>query len=623
LELRPGRPSGPWSSLRPGAAETVTGLHRRKDGSTFPVEARLALIATPEGEYFIATVRDVTAQHAAEQNLRLYGRAFDASGEAIMVTDAANRIVSVNPAFTDVTGYNASEVLGQDPRILASGRHDAEFFRRMWESIESSGHWRGELWNRRKSGEVFPELAHISAVRDEGGRITHHVAVFSDISERKAAENRISFLAQHDILTRLPNRALMHDRLSQALAGAQRNLEQVALLFADLDRFKNVNDSLGHHVGDLLLQAVAERLNHCVRRGDTVSRVGGDEFLIILPGVREVDAPARVARKALQSLSRPYVIEGHEIAITPSIGISVYPDDGSDIETLMRNADAAMYEAKQRGRGQFEFFTADMNARARERINLEITLRRVLERELFALHYQPQIEITSGRVVGIEALLRWQDPELERVPTPRLIEVAEESGLMTVLGERVLRCACAQSLEWQKSGVRVPIAVNISSLQLRQPGFRDRIAEILRSTGLDASRLELEITEGALLQDIDGVRAVTDELAALGLELVIDDFGSSYSSLQVLKGFRIHKLKIAQSLVRGIPDDAESAAMASAILGLGKSLGLRVLAEGVETEAQLAFLRAHGCHEVQGYLFGRPLPPEEFLAWLRGRDAGG
>jgi diguanylate cyclase (GGDEF)-like protein/PAS domain S-box-containing protein len=618
LECRP-RPDGPWSTLAPGQTATLSGIHRRKDGSTFPVEARLALIHSPQGDYFVATVRDVSVQRAAEQNMRLYTRVFEASGEAILVTDAANRILTVNRAFCDVTGYEPAEVVGRDPKMLASGRHDAEFYRRMWESLKNSGHWRGELWNRRKNGEVYPELAHISAVRDAQGLATHYIAVFSDISERKAAESRISFLAQHDMLTRLPNRSLMHDRLSQAIANAQRSREHVALLFADLDRFKNINDSLGHQVGDLLLQAVAERLLHCVRRGDTVSRVGGDEFILILPGIREASAAAQVARKALQSLSRPYLIEGHEISITPSIGISVYPDDGADIDTLVRNADAAMYEAKQRGRGQFQFFTADMNARAMERIQLEAALRRVLEGERFTLHFQPQVDILTGAVVGIEALLRWREPELEAVPTPRLIAIAEECGLISALGDRVLRRACSQAREWEREGLAMPVAVNVSPLHLRQPGFRDRLAEILAETGLAPARLELEVTEGALLEDVEGTRALTGELAALGLELVIDDFGSGYSSLSVLEGFRVHKLKIYQSLLRGVPGNPQSEAMVRAILGLGASLGLRVLAEGVENEAQVAFLKQHGCHEAQGYLFARPQPPGDFLRWLKAR----
>jgi diguanylate cyclase (GGDEF)-like protein/PAS domain S-box-containing protein len=619
LECRPGRAKGPWSTLQPGQTATVSGLHRRKDGSTFPVEARLALIHTPTGDYFIATVRDVSAQREAEQDMRLYATVFEASGEAILVTDAQNRILSVNRAFSQITGYEAAEVVGRDPKLLASGRHDAEFYRHLWKSLKTTGQWRGELWNRRKNGEVFPELAHISVVRDRQGVPTHYIALFSDIGERKAAESRISFLAQHDMLTRLPNRALMHDRLSQAMAAAQRSHGHVALLFADLDRFKNINDSLGHHVGDLLLQAVAERLVHCVRRGDTVSRVGGDEFILILPGIRDASAAAQVARKALQSLSRSYLIEGHEISITPSIGISVYPDDGNDIDTLVRSADAAMYEAKQHGRGQFQFFTADMNARAMERIRLEAGLRRVLDGERFTLHYQPQVDIVTGRLMGIEALLRWQDPELDAVPTPRLIAIAEECGLISALGERVLRRACSQARAWEREGLQVPIAVNVSPLHLRQPGFRDRLAEILAETGLSAARLELEVTESALLQDAEGTHALTDELATLGLELVIDDFGSGYASLSVLEGFRVHKLKIYQILLRSVPGNPQSEAMVTAILGLGASLGLRVLAEGVENEAQIAFLKSRGCHEAQGYFFARPQSAEEFLRWARSR----
>lgn len=620
-ECRPGRPAGPWSTMRSGDTATFSGVHRRKDGSTFPVEARLALIPGPRDDYFIATVRDVTAQRASEQSMRLYAEVFEASGDAILVTDAANRIVSVNRAFSQVTGYEPAEVLGQDPKILASGRHDADFFRRMWESLNTAGHWRGELWNRRRNGEVFPELAHISMVRDTGGVATHYIAVFSDISERKAAESRISYLAQHDILTRLPNRTLMHDRLSQAIANAQRSRDHVALLFADLDRFKSVNDSLGHHVGDLLLQAVSERLLHCVRRGDTVSRVGGDEFILILPGIREASAAAQVARKTQQSLSRPYLLEGHEVSITTSIGISVYPEDGADIDTLVRNADAAMYEAKQRPRGQFQFFTADMNARAMERMGLEAALRRVLEEEHLALHYQPQLDILTSRVVAVEALLRWQDPELQAAPTPRLISIAEEGGLICALSDRVLRRACSQAREWEAQELGMPVAVNVSPLYLRQPGFRDRVADILKETGLAPSRLELEVTEGALLDDTETTRALSDELAALGLELVIDDFGSGYASLSVLEGFRVHKLKIYQSLLRAVPGDPRSEAMVTAILGLGTSLGLRVLAEGVETGAQLEFLKRHGCHEAQGFLFARPQPPEELLHWLKTRPA--
>lgn len=568
--------------------------------------------------HVIATGIDVTETRTAEAELRLAARVFEHAGEAIMVTDADNRIVKVNPAFTAITGYSAAEVLGETPARFKSGRHDAAFYQAMWRSLSETDAWEGEIWDRRRDGVVYPKWLTISAMRDNQGELRHYVALFTDISERKRSEERIRHLAEHDSLTGLPNRSLLQDRLRQAMARAEREHARLALLFVDLDRFKLVNDSLGHAVGDALLQEVAHRLQSTVRASDTVSRQGGDEFLILLADIEQNEDAGRVAQKMLEVLSEPCHLASHELRITPSIGISLYPDDSVDLETLIKSADIAMYQAKESGRHTYQFYTGDMNQRAAERLSVEIGLRRALEKGEMLLHYQPQIDLASGRIVGLEALLRWRHPEQGLIPPGQFIPIAEDSGLIVPIGEGVLHEACRQSLAWRAAGLpAVPIAVNLSAAQFRKPGLESLLRDILAATGLPPALLELELTERIVMNQEEETVAILGRLHALGVRLSIDDFGTGYSSLSYLKRFPIQKLKVDQSFVRDVANDSNDAAIVRGIVSLAHSLGLGVIAEGVETREQRDFLRELGCEQAQGYYFSRPLPPDEIETLLR------
>jgi diguanylate cyclase (GGDEF)-like protein len=438
-----------------------------------------------------------------------------------------------------------------------------------------------------------------------------------DITERTLSEQRAAYLAQHDGLTGLPNRNLLHDRIQRALVAAARNQTRVGILFIDLDRFKTINDSLGHQVGDRLLQAVAQRLLSCVREGDTVARQGGDEFVVVLPSLNDAEDAARVAQKIREQLPQSFVIEQQEFNVTPSIGICLYPDDGSDVETLKRHADTAMYQAKEGGRNTYRFFTGRMNEAAQERMLLENNLRRAIRHKEFKLHYQSQIDLASGKIVGVEALVRWQHPDKGLIEPSYFIPVAEDTGLIVSLGEWVLNEACREARGWQVSGQPpVKVTVNLSARQFRERDLVGTVRGALDSAELDPSCLELELTESVVMEDADSTITTLEDLSNLGVQLAIDDFGTGYSSLSYLKRFPIDKLKIDQSFVRDVTNDPEDAAIASAIIALARSLNVKVIAEGVETEEQLAFLREHGCEEGQGFYFARPVPGHEFARFL-------
>ncbi len=566
----------------------------------------------------VTTIADITARRDNEEQLQLAWTVFRNSVEAIIITDARQRILSVNRAFTDVTGYSADEALGMTPRLLKSGHQDRSFYEAMWRDIESHGFWQGEIHDRRKDGTLYPSALSISAVHDKAGRITHYVAVFSDITERKASEARIAFLAQHDSLTGLPNRALLHDRLDQALANAARRGKRIALLFLDLDRFKTINDSLGHMMGDQLLQGVAVRLSSCIRDTDTVSRQGGDEFLIVLTDVEVPDDAARVAEKILDRLRPPFDIDGQQLGTSFSIGIALYPEDGNTPESLMKNADTAMYHAKENGRNTYRFFDERMNVNALERLYLENGLRRALENEEFALYYQPQVDLASGRIIGMEALLRWFSGVMGGISPARFIPLAEECGLIVPIGEWVLQTACRQARQWQEEGLpAIPVAVNLSALQFRRADIVTTVSRALTESGLEGCWLELELTESLLMQSGPEVEATLGRLKALGVRLSIDDFGTGYSSLAYLKRFPVDRLKIDQSFVRDITEDPDDAAIVRAIIQLGRSLRLEVIAEGTETPEQMDFLRYERCTAAQGYLFAPPLPAEAVTELLR------
>ena len=562
----------------------------------------------------LGVYQDVTERRQAREKERQAAKVFESTQEGIMITDLNGKILTVNPAFTEITGYAEADVVGKSPRILKSGRHEPAFYAAMWTSLESTGCWQGEVWNRRKSGDIYPEWLTVSSVTDDSGTVVNYVAVFSDISLLKVSQEQLERLAHHDPLTGLPNRLMFRDRLEHAMQRADRARTQLALLFLDLDRFKRVNDSLGHTVGDDLLRSVAERLSKVLRRDDTLARLGGDEFTVLIEGLSEGDHAAHIAEKLVDALIEPFLVQGHELVVGASIGISIYPRDARSTETLLRNADAAMYRAKDAGRNTFCFYSEEMTTTALERVLLEGQLRRAIEQGELLLHYQPQVDLSSGQVIGVEALVRWRHPEHGVLSPDRFIPIAEDSGLIVPLGDWVLRSACAQGKAWLDSGIDFGrVCVNIAGLQLRRGRLRDSVQRILAETGLPPERLELEITESFIMgqpkQNVD----LLISLRKFGVALAIDDFGTGYSSLAHLKQIPIDKLKIDQSFIRDLPDDDNDSAIARAVIALGHSLQFKVIAEGVENTAQQEFLQSAGCDQAQGFLYRRPVPAEALL----------
>jgi len=591
---------------------------RRKSGEVFWASLSLSLIRDehnhPTG--IIGYLTDITDRLAAEERLHLNARIFEQADEGIVITDAEERIVSINAAFSRITGYEAHEVLGQTPRLLKSGHHDAAFYRDMWSRILTTGSWQGEIWDRRKNGDEYPKWASIAAVKNSQGAITHYFSIFTDITERKRAEERIHYLAYYDPLTDLPNRSLVMKLIDQALAEARRNRLHGALLFVDLNRFKNINDTLGHAVGDQLLKEAAQRFRTALRTEDVVARIGGDEFIVALFDITRREHAGIVAQKLLGALDDPFLIEDHELRVSASIGISVYPQDGFDTDKLVRFADVAMYRAKQAGGGHL-YYSLEMNQRSLERLQIEAGLRRALDRNELLLHYQPKVDAFSGAITGGEVLVRWQHPERGLVPPNDFIPIAEETGLIIRLGTWVIEAACAQARAWRDAGLTVPrLAINVSAREFSShlPG---RIAAVLARHRLPAGQIELEITESMLMHSTGKVVEVMDAFHTMGVSLALDDFGTGFSSLSYLKRFPIDTLKIDRSFVTDIPDDPNDCAIAGAIVSMAKQLQHRVVAEGVETPDQLAFLTSIGCHEYQGYLFSKPLPVAEFEALLR------
>ncbi|HRP96014.1 MAG TPA: EAL domain-containing protein [Rhodocyclaceae bacterium] len=562
--------------------------------------------------------RQADRDHENDQQRRLAQMVFRSTSEGITVTDTAGTIVEVNPAFEAITGYTRDEVLGRNPRMLQSGRQDREFYAGMWQALLKAGQWRGEVWNRRKSGEIYPEWLTISAVRNGTGKISHYVGVFSDVSSVKEAQAQIEFLAHHDALTRLPNRALLLERLQHGLTHARRHGQRLAVMLLDLDRFKNVNDSLGHPVGDELLQEIGRRISAQIRADDTLARLGGDEFVLLLEDEASIAGIEAVARKLLGVLAKPVVVGKHALTITASIGISVYPEDGDDADTLLRNADGAMYEAKKQGRNGYAFFAPELAAGALERLVMESALRTAVARNELVLHYQPQVDLESGRLVGVEALVRWPHPELGLVSPGQFVPLAEEIGLIADIGLWVLDEACAQMVRWRSQGVDVPrVAINLSAQQLRNDALVEAVAGALQRHALRAEQLELELTESMIMEHPEYAKRVLEGLRRLGVQVAVDDFGTGYSSLAYLKLLELDRLKIDQSFVRDIGTDPNDEAITRAVIALANSLGLETVAEGVEHLSQVEFLRAEGCDAAQGYHFGRPLPADELTACLR------
>ncbi|RFC41075.1 MAG: PAS domain S-box-containing protein/diguanylate cyclase (GGDEF) domain-containing protein [Candidatus Nitrotoga sp. CP45] len=553
-----------------------------------------------------------------EKQLRLFAHIFNSVHEGIIVTDADKNMLFINPAFSTITGYSANDLIGKNLNLLHLGlMNDAFNHDDTWCSINETGCWQGEMVGRRKNDESYAECLSISTMKNDRGEINYYVGVFSDISERKAAEERMAYVVLHDFLTNLPNGLLLQDRLAQAISHAGREKHKVAVMCLDLDHFKAINDMLGHLVGDKLLQEVAKRISSVSRASDTVSRRGGDEFVIILPDLETVDDATDIAVKLIDAISGLCMIDGNEIKITTSIGISIFPEDGCDGDSLIKYADAAMYHAKKNGRNNYQFFTNEMNQLALERMSIERKLCHAIEQQGFCLHYQPQVNLRSGRIIGVEALLRWNNPEIGMVPPEYFIPIAEETGLIIPIGEWVLREACRQNSEWRMLGLpKISVAVNLSAVQFRQNNFGEMIKEILCEYGLDPSGLELEITESAVMHNAEASIALLLELKAMGLKLAVDDFGTGYSSLSYLKRFPIDKLKIDQSFVRDITVDSDDAVIVSTIINMARTLKLKVIAEGVETAEQLSFLKHQECDEIQGYYFSKPMPPEKINSLL-------
>ncbi|NDP47822.1 MAG: EAL domain-containing protein [Sulfuriferula multivorans] len=550
--------------------------------------------------------------------LQLLAKVFEHSAEAIMITDADNRIIEVNHSFTDMTGYTLVDAQGQNPSMLASGRTTPEEYRAMWQSILTDNFWQGEIWSARKDGSLHPIRLSISTVQGEGNAIENYIGSFTDISEHQAATEQIHHLAYHDTLTGLANRLSLQGRLEQALASAKRDNKHVAVLFIDLDRFKDINDSLGHQTGDRLLIEVANRLKAKVRETDIVARLGGDEFVVVLTDIKTA-AVAMWTDKILVSLDKTYHIESYQLNVSASIGVAISPEDGDDINSLMKHADAAMYHAKSAGRNNVQFFTRSITQASFERIELGHAMNRALEQRQFVLHYQPLVDFATGNIISLEALVRWQHPVKGLIPPDKFIPIAEETGFIEPLGLWVLNEALHQLALWRASGIAttVRMGINLSVHQLRMHALPETIGNLLVQHQLTPPDLELEITESAAMQNPQVTTEILGRLRAMGVELAIDDFGTGYSSLSYLKLLPIHRLKLDRSFVRDIEHDPNDAAICSATIAMAHSLSLSVVAEGVETHAQRDFLGTLGCDILQGYLFSRPLPAAELEAFLR------
>ena len=606
-----------WESVKRLGSLHYETRYQRSDHETFPVEVHANHLAFDEQEFYIAIVHDISNRHESERRLRQSATVFECSAEAIVITDTQGTVIDVNPAFSRILGYSREQVIGRKPSLWKSELYDETFYRAMWTSIIDTGQWRGEIINRNRDGSVTPELVAINTVYNEYGEPASYVAIYTDISQIKESQGQLAHMAHHDPLTNLPNRILFHERLQHALDRASRRDGSVAVIFVDLDHFKHVNDSLGHSYGDRLLIEVAEVLSSRLRHEDTVARIGGDEFTILIEEVSDRNRLTSVIEKIIEAFDREFVLGDSTIRVTPSLGISISPNDGMEAETLMRNADAAMYRAKSLGRNTYEFYTEELTALATRRIHIDGALRKAIQDAEFHLAYQPQIDLTTGRIVGMEALVRWNSPLLGPMPPEQFLPIAEDSGLILPLGEWILSEACRQAREWLDAGI-LPgtLAVNISGVQVRRGDLVDVVRRVLQDSGLPSDKLELELTESFIMGESQNAIRILQDLRDLGVTLAVDDFGTGYSSLAYLKSLPIHLLKIDKSFIRDIPEDTNDMAITRAVIALAKSLNLGLVGEGVETEIQRRFLLEEGCQFGQGFLFHRPLPAIEMQALL-------
>lgn len=613
------------------AAEWMRAVHQRR---MFSIQYRFQsnqnqlrwVVAQAEAELddngsllgYVGTITDITNLKLNEERLQQAAAVFECTREGVMILDKHCSIILVNHAFSEITGYSVDEIMGKKPSIMRSGRHNDHFYQDMWTAINTTGHWQGEIWNRRKDGSIYPELMSISIVRGNANQIINYVGVFADISKLKASESELEFRAYHDPLTQLPNRVLLQSRLKHALDIAKRKSKKLAVLMLDLDRFKDVNDSFGHLAGDDLLQQVASKLLSRLRGVDTICRLGGDEFTVLLEDIPHPESAARVASEIIMALGEPWTLNsGSDVRIGVSIGIALYPQHGRSAEALMQQADTALYKAKNEGRNRYKYFSEELTRMARDRMDIEIRLRHAIEKNELLLYYQPQIDINSGKIIGAEALVRWRMITGEIVPPMRFIPIAEETGLITSIGNWVIREVCRQGKIWIDRGFpKIQIAANVSPHQFLYSDINEIITSALLNSGFPAHCLELEITESALMQREDEAIGILRHLHSLGVQIAIDDFGTGYSSLAYLKKLPVDVLKIDKSFVDYIPEQRDDREIASTIIAMAKNLGMKVLAEGVENSQQLEFLKSRACDFYQGYLVSRPLPPDEFEQFL-------
>lgn len=600
----------------------IETIHRRKDGTFLDVEITTRAIILEGKPYIYASARDISDRKKAENELRKLSQAIEQSPSTIIITDLDGTIEYVNTAFELATGYTKAEAIGKNPRLFQSGKTPKNYYDEMWRELLGGNTWRGEFINKRKNGSEYIEVVKVAPIFQPDGRITHYIAIKEDVSEKKQAEERLNYLTNFDPLTGLPNSIQLEDRINYAIKLAKRNNGKFAVMFLDLDHFKDINDALGHKSGDKLLIQVAKRLQSVLRDEDTISRFGGDEFIFLLPNA-DADGVVHVVQKLLNIMTGTFVVDQNELIVTASIGIAVYPCDGTEHETLSKNADTAMYRAKHNGRNGYSFFTQSMQDNTVRNLQLTNALHHALEQNQLSVVYQPQVSTLDGRIIGAESLLRWNHPEFGNISPVEFIPLAEESGLILPIGEWVLRTAVQQFKDWMDNGFDpMIVAVNISAVQFRHPDLPGLVTKILNEVGLAPEYLEIELTEAAAMSNPDLACDIMENLHSQGIRMSIDDFGTGYSSLSYLKKFKVYKLKIDQSFVRDIHIDPDDKAIVKAIISMAHSLGLITIAEGVETIGQLEYLREQGCNEIQGYYYSKPLSPEPFEIFVQGKSAG-
>lgn len=613
-----------WEQMLAGKAWQGTFLNRRKNGQLYWEAATISAVRNLQGEitHFVAVKEDITERRSTEEQLRLNAAVFETTNEGIMITSPDAKIISVNPAFTEITGYSSAEVIGKTPQVFQSGRQNKTFYSDMWKTLERNDSWSGEVWNKRRNGDVYPQWLSIAAVRNSDAELEQYVAVFSDMTKRKADEEKIRLQANFDALTGLPNRIMLKHEIQRVLQYCKEQQSVCALLFIDLDRFKAVNDTLGHSVGDEMLQQVSQRLTSVIRNDDLLARFGGDEFVIVLPNIAAPEAAIQTADRAIEALRPPFQLANRTLYIGASVGISCYPSDAENGEAMLRHADMAMYLAKDNGRNQHQFFNTEMRDRVRSRTDMEHSMRHAIEHEEFELYYQPIYNCITHKVTAAEALIRWHHPEHGLISPAEFIPLAEDTGLIQPIGLWVFRQACEQLRTWKDLGIdNLAVSVNVSSSQ-RHMGFNAQVAaEIINTTGADPTNIIFEITESMFLESSTEAISWLNQLKALGAKLAIDDFGTGYSSLSYLKQFPIDKLKIDRAFIRDLPDNAEDASLVNAITAMSKSLGLELIAEGVETTEQFKYLNQLGCQNIQGFLFSKPVPAEKLPDAIRQIEA--